>query len=73
MRAKERTISFCNYDGNIGISKTVNAYESLEQEFRAGGHQQAEEKTIIEETSGTLEKPLSVSDWIKLGTLGELP
>lgn len=60
----ERVISFCNYDGNVGISKTVKNYGTppIGLSF-----------TTVEEAAGSPSQPLGVSDWIKLGYLGELP
>lgn len=51
-------ISFCNYDGNIGISKTVAKIKG---------------RVIVEESAGSKDSCLGVSDWIKQGQLGELP
>lgn len=52
-------ITFCNYDGNIGISKAVKKFER--------------KRVDIEEVAGSAEKGLGVSDWLKQGNLGELP
>jgi hypothetical protein len=65
-----RTITFCNYDGNVGISKAV---ENFENKFVAPPFGRHETSTYIEEVAGTPEKPLAIHDWLKLGYLGELP
>ena len=65
---KGRLISFCNFDGNVGITKSVNAYEHLSI---APNDERVE--TRIEEASGTQEKPLGIANWLRLGYLGELP
>jgi len=54
-----RLISYCNYDGNVGIKKTVEKYKRRKQD--------------VVEAPGSVDKPLGVSDWIKQGQLGELP
>lgn len=54
-------VSFCNYDSNIGLSKSVSRMKWLGQSKR------------IEEESGSHDSPLGVSDWLKLGSVGELP
>lgn len=76
-----RSISFCNYDGNIGISKTVNQFENKDTRtpFVAGTQIPRATQmgpqvfTDVTEASGTIKKPLSVTDWLRLGYLGELP
>jgi hypothetical protein len=65
--ASRRTITFCNYDGNVGISKSVFKYDT--RDGQVGGRI----ATIVEEEAGTPDRPLGVSDWLKLGSLGELP
>ena len=67
---QRRTISFCNYDGNIGISKKVKQYEI--QETPTMSESDLLVATQIEEVAGTVEKPLGVADWVRLGYLGEL-
>jgi len=52
-----------NYSGNVGISKAVQKFE----------RKTTVPSTVVEEESGSLERPLGVSAWIKLGSLGELP
>lgn len=52
-------ISYCNYDGNVGVSKTVKKFEKR--------------RVIIEEATGSIERPLGVTDWLMQGHLGELP
>jgi len=52
-------ISFCNYDGNIGVSKAVKKFERR--------------RVNVEEVAGSTEKGLEVSDWLRQGNLGELP
>ncbi|RNC96789.1 MAG: hypothetical protein ED558_02705 [Oricola sp.] len=74
---EERTISFCNYDGNVGVTKIVSSYETevavpeLHEDGRTTVFRST--TTYIEEAAGTPDKPLGVSDWLKLGYLGELP
>lgn len=74
---EERTISFCNYDGNVGITKIVSSYETevAVPELHENGRSTVFRSTTtrIEEAAGTPDKPLGVSDWLKLGYLGELP
>ncbi len=70
-----RLISYCNYDGNVGISKTVKKYErglvfETDKVPISKDHPVA---TRIEEACGSSDKPLGISDWIKQGQLGELP
>lgn len=55
-------ISYCNYDGNVGISKTVEKYKSKRTR-----------RVTVEETAGSRDKVLGVSDWLMQGHLGELP
>lgn len=52
-------ISYCNYDGNVGISKTVKKLENL--------------IVTVEESAGSIDRCLGVSDWLMQGHLGELP
>jgi hypothetical protein len=52
-------LHLCNYDGNVGVK--LNA-EKLK---RVG--------VGIFETPGTIERPLSVTDWLRAGHLGDLP
>lgn len=68
---RTRQISVCNYDGNIGVSKTVSSFRDEANPGMAYGATQL--FTKVDEASGTIEKPLGVSDWLKLGYLGELP
>lgn len=76
-RKKQRIISFCNYDGNVGISKIVSSYkgEHNRREVTGGGSKIVQSKVIteIEEAKGTIGNPLGIADWLKLGYLGELP
>tara|TARA_R110002110_G_C13441379_1_gene716181 strand:- start:111 stop:1250 length:1140 start_codon:yes stop_codon:yes gene_type:complete len=67
---RTRQISVCNYDGNVGVSKTVSGYR---EEPRPGASTKRPIFTRVEEASGTIDKPLGISDWLKLGYLGELP
>ncbi|VAW01022.1 hypothetical protein MNBD_ALPHA04-2129 [hydrothermal vent metagenome] len=67
----KRLISVCNYDGNVGISKSVRRFE-FQRDPTLVHHANLVE-TEIEEAAGTTEKPLSVLDWLRLGYLGELP
>ena len=66
-----RMISICNYDGNVGISKTVRKYE--ERYPKGSAVNKARCKTGIDEIAGTRSEPVGVSDWLKIGALGELP
>lgn len=52
-------LSYCNYDGNVGVSKTVKKLEKR--------------RVVIEEAAGSIERPLGVTDWLMQGHLGELP
>lgn len=67
--AFDRYFRFCNYDGNYGISRAVNAFEF--DGNNPNGVSQA--SNIIDEQPGTPDKPLNVADWIRMGVLGELP
>ena len=69
--SRERTISYCNYDGNVGIRKSVEQFEELNP--LAGIHINGAPTTYIEEASGTIGAPLEICDWFRLGYLGELP
>lgn len=62
-----RTLSVCNYDGNVGISKAIEKHRGPAR-IKTGLLQ-----TEVDEDRGTPERPISVSDWFKLGSLGELP
>ncbi len=66
-----RLISFCNYDGNVGISKSVSKYEASRTPELVNDPDFVE--TVVEEAAGTPEKELGVADWLRLGYLGELP
>jgi hypothetical protein len=68
---RERTISYCNYDGNVGIQKTVEKFKQhdLSSQVKIDGAP----ITHIEEASGTIGAPLEICDWFRLGYLGELP
>lgn len=67
----KRTISFCNYDGNVGVSKIVASYENIGA--ARNPRMPVTIPTEIEEAAGTPDHPLGISDWLKLGYLGELP
>lgn len=69
LRLGKRRISFCNYDGNVGISRIVAEYEYLRQMSAMDGNVLTE----IVEAAGTPDRPLGVADWLRLGYLGELP
>ena len=74
----ERLISYCNYDGNVGISKKVEEYELLQHPLKSSAigaipSKRGQVLTKIEVAAGTIDKPIGVSDWLKLGYLGELP
>ncbi len=68
----ERTISFCNYDGNVGLSKAVANYEQIVVPT-ADPDQISLVSTDIQEAKGTRTEPIGVTDWLRLGYLGELP
>ena len=55
-----RTLYFCNYDGNIGVSR--GAHRCL-----------VGSQTEVVEDKGDRIAGLSVVDWIRAGSLGELP
>lgn len=65
-----REISFCNYDGNLGVSEA--AKKNCRFNVTVGGSDEFRD-AILMEAKGTIDRPLSVSDWIKLGCLGDLP
>jgi hypothetical protein len=66
-----RTISFCNYDGNVGVSKAARRYEISSTEV--GPNTFPILTTQFEEPPATPEKPISAVDWLRLGYLGEMP
>jgi len=73
---ESRTISYCNYDGNVGLAKIVDDYKEMAPpvlDIRGGLGQSLGISTYVEDASGTVEKPISVADWLRLGYLGELP
>ena len=74
-----RKIYFCNWDGNLGLELSANKYiykSAEETKVISPGVGKAFKTTgateVIPQT-GTPEKPLGVSDWIKTGVLGEMP
>ncbi|PHR91333.1 MAG: hypothetical protein COA69_12545 [Robiginitomaculum sp.] len=72
---RSRTMFACNYDGNVGVLRAVKKYEvsygfippmaEMDEKYYA--------ETTIDVVGGSVENPLSVSDWLKMGHLGELP
>lgn len=71
----ERVIYFCNYDGNVGVSKALKKYENLvypttRNEIVFDGPPYTE---IIEEKPELGESKLSAVNWMKIGSLGEPP
>jgi hypothetical protein len=56
---RSQQLVYCNYDGNVGVKKSVESY--------------ARQPRNIEEAAGSLERPLEMTDWLKAGYLGELP
>lgn len=54
-----RILTFCNYDGNRGITEAAKRYVVSHQRHR--------------EVAGSDERPMGVSDFIKSGYLGEPP
>lgn len=56
-----RYLYYCNYDGNVGVKRSA---ERVNRPLK---------RIVVEEAAGTRERPLSVSDWLKAGHLGELP
>lgn len=71
-KLKNRAIHACNYDGNIGISMKIEEYEHCLVQ-NPNNSVLLEFNTDIREAKGTPDRPLSVSDWLQLGYLGELP
>lgn len=67
----ERRIWFCNYNGNIGISRNAMKYDNSIGSDLAYDAERA--KRTVREEPGTPERPLGVSDWLYSGSLGELP
>jgi|GEM_PF-4155425 len=67
----QRLISFCNYDGNVGISKSVEKYNITSATISVSGEPTLD--THIEEAAGTKGGHLGVTDWLRAGYLGELP
>jgi hypothetical protein len=55
-----RTLYFCNFDGNIGVSRSAHRC------LRGSGAHVVEDKC-------DRDKGLSVVDWVRSGSLGELP
>jgi len=60
-----KKIDFCNYDGNLGLSRTVSKLKVSANSI----HPRVE----VEEQSGKQGSPLSVVNWIRMGVIGELP
>lgn len=58
-RKPGRWIVFCNYDGNVGLRRSVRDIAFSE--------------TLVEEASGTSSQPLGISAWLQSGHLGEMP
>lgn len=61
-RRVQKYLGFCNYEGSVGVKRSVERVCRL-----------ASEDLLVEEAFGTMERPLGVSDWLKSGHLGELP
>ena len=57
------TIHYCNYDGGAGLSEIVTRRAARDMH----------NNPVVSEQSGTLDRPLSVEQWIKGGFLGEMP
>lgn len=61
-RRVQKRISYCNFDGNVGVKRSVDRLCQL-----------APKDLAVEEAQGTYDRELGVSDWLKSGQLGELP
>ncbi|WP_395646137.1 hypothetical protein [Terricaulis sp.] len=57
-----RTFSYCNWNGDIGIKKSVEQVARWE-----------DPDTVIDEGAGTADKHMEVEAWIRAGYLGEMP
>lgn len=57
-----RTISYCNWNGDIGLQKAVEKIAHWVQP-----------KTIIDEGKGTSLDPMEIEAWVRAGYLGEMP
>lgn len=66
-----RSISFCNYDGDIGLRRKVFSFEKTLKTEGSGSYNST--WTTIQEAPGTKDQPMEVHDWLRLGYLGELP
>jgi hypothetical protein len=58
----KRIISYCNWNGDIGLRKSV------EKVCRWNNP-----KTTVDEGQGTVDQPLEIEAWIRAGYLGEMP
>lgn len=72
-----KLMSFCNYDGNIGLSRIVKRFEMgmrakpiNSRTTLSGSNGRVIE---VQDASGTSERPMNCSDWFKLGYPGEPP
>lgn len=54
-----RLISYCNYDGNVGLKRSLSRFERID--------------VTIEPAEGERNAPMTCSDWFTLGYAGELP
>lgn len=73
-----RIISYCNYDGNVGLRRSLLRFERENKSVLLKNPKPNKSPTIvvsveIEEAKGEGNKPMGCSDWFKLGYPGELP
>lgn len=64
-----RRLHVLNYDGNIGVSRSVQLYRNPQIAGKARLHNAPEPEI----TEGSFDRPIGVADWIRIGALGELP
>jgi hypothetical protein len=58
----KRTLSYCNWNGDIGVRKSV---EKVSRWINP--------KTTVDEGKGTSAEPMELEAWIRAGYLGEMP
>ena len=75
----DRKIYYCNWDGNIGLEMSTSRYSHSSEETTKPifkGIPQTTKtsgSTKVIPQSGTIDRRLGVTDWIKMGVLGEMP
>jgi len=73
-----RLISYCNYDGNIGLTRNLLRFKRDKRPVQLktphpSGMRHLNVSVNVEEAKGDRDNPMGCSDWFKLGYPGELP